>query len=186
MAGMAKHNAGSRVEWTSQAGGHTATKSGKVIDVVPGFGHGSVADVANGHGIDLRAMKSRDRTGSTVSGYERYLVKVTAINGEKLKQPAYYAPIVAVVDRQAAERKQAKSVSRGAKKGLSNLGLTLKKGKFAAKKATSGQGIAKAVAKGVKKAFGSKVSATSKQGKVTVTAKKPVAKKAVAKGKAAA
>jgi len=179
MAGMAKHNAGSWVEWASQAGGSSATKRGKVVEVV--LARLNVEVVAVNHGIDLRAMKSRNRTCAVVAGRDRYLVKVTTINGVKLKQPAYYAPSVAVVDKQAAERKQAKSVSRGVKKGLSNLGLTLKKGKFAAKKATSGQGIAKAVAKGVKKAFGSKVSATSKQGKVTVTAKKPAAK-----GKAAA
>lgn len=158
MAGMAKHNAGSRVEWTSQAGGNSATKSGKVLDVVPAGSDARV--IGRARGVDIPSARSRDRTGSNTSKMDRYLVKVTAINGEKLALPAYYAPTVAVVDRQAAERKQAK-------------------------KATSRPGIAKAVAKGVKKAFGSKVGATSKKGKVTVTAKKPVAKKATSKRSAA-
>jgi len=179
MAGMAKHNAGSRVEWASQAGGSSATKRGKVVEIVPAMKH--VAGIGFMHGVNLGSIGSRNRVGAALAKHDRYLVAVSHINGVKLKQPAYYAPTVAVVDRQAAERKQAKKAT--AKKPRA---ILVRSGKLTsegaaqavehASKATKGKGNFRPVKVGPK-ATPKKPAAK----KATVTTKK-----AVAKGKAAA
>lgn len=93
-----KFKPGDTVTWTSQAQGSHVTKTGEVLAIVPNGK--SAYRLMPKDTLDAGGNPPYTRMGfSDVSLRDRYLVRVPG-KTDKAK-PRYYAPNVAVVDRQA-------------------------------------------------------------------------------------